>query len=323
VGLLTALLRGSLPTSPVVLVAGDTPGVGKSYLVDVIAMVATGRICPVITASKSLEETEKRLGSVLLSGSSIVSLDNTTHDLEGEVLCQISERPVVRIRVLGTSEMPDCECRTAVFSTGNNVSYKGDMVRRGLRCDLEALDERPEEREFKGDALQRARTERERLIAAALTVVRGYLAAGAPKVCKPVASYGEWSTMARSPLVWLGEPDPWLSVDASRKDDPVLSAIREFFTLWPIYCKLDWLYTVRRIIEIALEDAQQRGNFNTPDFKIFLLKVAAERGKPEIISPERLGWWLRHISGRVVDGRRLIKEHDSANNVIAYRLINV
>jgi putative DNA primase/helicase len=34
-GLLTALLRGSLPTSPVVLVAGDTPGVGKSYLVDV------------------------------------------------------------------------------------------------------------------------------------------------------------------------------------------------------------------------------------------------------------------------------------------------
>ena len=38
VGLLTALLRGSLPTSPIILVRGDTPGVGKSFLVDVIAM---------------------------------------------------------------------------------------------------------------------------------------------------------------------------------------------------------------------------------------------------------------------------------------------
>jgi hypothetical protein len=322
VGLLTALLRGSLPTSPVVLARGDTPGVGKSYLVDVIATIATGRICPVITASKSLEETEKRLGSVLLSGSSIVSLDNTIHDLEGELLCQIAERPVVRIRVLGTNEMPDCECHTAIFATGNNVNFKGDMVRRGLTCNLEALDERPEEREFKGDALKRARAERERYIAAALTVARAYLAAGAPKVSKPIASYGEWSTMARCPLVWLGEPDPWLSVEASRKEDPVLSAIREFFTLWPIYLKLDWLYTTARIIEIALEDARS-GNFNTPDLRNFLLKVAAERGKPDVISPDRLGWWLRHISGRVVDGRRLVKEHDSGSNVAAYRLINV
>ena len=323
VGLLTALLRGSLPTSPIILVRGDTPGVGKSFLVDVIAMVATGRICPIITASRSLEETEKRIGAVLLSGSSIVSLDNTTHDLEGELLCQITERPVVRIRVLGRSEMPDCECHTAVFATGNNVGFKGDMVRRGLVCDLEALDERPEEREFKGDALARARTERERYIAAALTVARAYLAAGAPKVCKPIASYGLWSTLARSPLAWLGEPDPWASVEASRKDDPVLTAIREFFTLWPIYLRLDWPYTTASIVRTAEEDAQRPGNFNEPDLKNFLLKVAAERGRPSVISPERLGRWLRQVSGRVVDGRRLVKEYDAVNNVAAFRLINV
>src|SRR5262249_22608540 len=33
--LLTALLRGSLPTAPIYLVRADTPGTGKSYLVDV------------------------------------------------------------------------------------------------------------------------------------------------------------------------------------------------------------------------------------------------------------------------------------------------
>ena len=68
-GLLTALLRGSLPTAPVFLVRADTPAVGKSYLVDIISMVATGGLCPVITALHNGEETEKRLGALLLNGS--------------------------------------------------------------------------------------------------------------------------------------------------------------------------------------------------------------------------------------------------------------
>ena len=67
-GLLTALLRGSMPTSPIYLIRASTPGTGKSYLVDVIAMVSTGQFCPVITTSKSADETEKRIGAILLSG---------------------------------------------------------------------------------------------------------------------------------------------------------------------------------------------------------------------------------------------------------------
>ena len=59
-GLLTAHVRGSLPTAPVILVRADTPGTGKSYLIDVITAISTGRFCPVITATKSAEETEKR-----------------------------------------------------------------------------------------------------------------------------------------------------------------------------------------------------------------------------------------------------------------------
>lgn len=39
-GLLTALLRGSLPTAPIYLIRADTPGTGKSYLVDVVSMIA-------------------------------------------------------------------------------------------------------------------------------------------------------------------------------------------------------------------------------------------------------------------------------------------
>ena len=284
-GLLTAQVRGSLPTAPVHLIVADTSGTGKSYYVDLVAVIATGRLCPVITALKNMEETEKRIGSVLLSGMSIISLDNCTHDLSGELLCQLAERPVIKIRVLGRSEMPDCECHTAVFATGNNIAFKGDMVRRDFMCHLEALEERPELRAFERDTLKQVAADRGRYVAAGLTIIRAYLAAGAPPVCGPFGSYPEWSTMVRRPLVWLGEPDPVASMDASRAEDPELSDIRELFSLWLIYeIDLDTPYTTIRFIE---EACRPPAGFNPPAFKQFLVRVAGD--KDGNVSAKRLG----------------------------------
>ena len=321
-GLLTALLRGSLPTAPIFLVRADTPGTGKSYLVDLIATVATGGLCPVITALRNEEETEKRLGAVLLSGSAIVSLDNMTRDLEGELLCQVAERPMVRIRILGKSEMPLVEVHTALFATGNNVGFAGDMVRRGLVIDLEALSERPEKREFQRNVVEEMHAARAAYVAAALTVVRAYIAAGAPKVCGPFGSYAAWSTMVRSPLMWLGEPDPVASMEEIREEDVELTNIREFFSLWPAYMMVGapHAYTVARMIEFACE--RKPGDFNSLDLKLFFLKVAAMRGRESEISPERLGQWLKRISGRIVGGLRLVKGKDSYTKNANYCLTN-
>ena len=199
-GLLTPLVRGSLPTAPLHLIRAHMAGTGKSYLVDIFATIASGRICPAITALKNVEETEKRLHAIVLSGIPMISLDNCAHDLAGEFLCQVAERPIVKIRILGRSETPDCEVHTAVYATGNNIGLKGDMVRRGLVCNLEALDERPELRRFNRDTRRQASANRATYVAAALTVMRAYLAAGAPEVCGPFGSYAEWSTMVRSPV---------------------------------------------------------------------------------------------------------------------------
>src|SRR5262249_48254387 len=99
-GLLTHLVRGLLPTAPLHLIRAHMAGTGKSHLVDVFAVIATGRRCPVTTALKSVEETEKRLHAIVLSGSPMFSLDNCAHDLSGEFLCQVAERAVVKIRIL-------------------------------------------------------------------------------------------------------------------------------------------------------------------------------------------------------------------------------
>src|SRR6185312_216695 len=78
--LLTAVLRPSFPFAPMTGVWAHSPGTGKSYLLDVIANIVTGRNCPVVTGSRTSEEMEKRLGALLLEGVPLASLDNLSHD---------------------------------------------------------------------------------------------------------------------------------------------------------------------------------------------------------------------------------------------------
>jgi hypothetical protein len=321
-GLLTPLVRGSLPTAPLHLITAHMPGTGKSYLVDTAAMIATGRLCPVITALRSVEETEKRLGGIVVSGIPMFSLDNCTHDLEGDFLSQMTERPIVKVRILGTSETPDCEVRTAAYATGNNITIKGDMVRRTLMCNLESLDERPELRRFNRNTLRQAAANRATYVAALLTVMRAYLAAGAPDVCGPFASYPEWSTMVRGPLVWLGEPDPVASVDKAQAEDPELIELRELCEWWRGELIVDEDYLSARLVEIANEPAL---GFNTNPLKDLFLRIASN--KDGNISAKRLGEWLRRNSGRVVrlsDGHRywLIRKQAAAGRA-AFRLSEV
>jgi Bifunctional DNA primase/polymerase, N-terminal len=319
-GLLTPLVRGSLPTAPMHLIAAHMAGTGKSYLVDTAAMIATGRLCPVITALKSVEETEKRLGAIVLSGIPMISLDNCTHDLGGEFLCQMAERPVIKVRILGYSETPDCEVHTAVYATGNNITFKSDMVRRGLVCNLETLDERPELRKFNRNTLRQAGANRATYVAAGLTIMRAYLAAGAPEVCGPFGSYAEWSTMVRSPLVWLGEPDPVASIDTTQAEDAELADLRGLFNLCVDEFRSDTVYGTATFIGAAT--AAPVG-FNPNPFKELLLRIAGD--KDGNISARRLGEWLHRNKGRVVriaDGRRfrLVREAHLRDGRAQYRL---
>ena len=73
-----------------------------------------------------------------------------------------------------------------------------------------------------------------------------------PHICGPLGSYGAWSRMVRSPLVWLGEPDPIKSMDDLRDEDYELANIREFFELWLAYgLDLGRDYTTAQIVEAA------------------------------------------------------------------------
>ena len=298
--LLTLVARGSLPTAPLHLIRATGAGTGKSFLVDVAAVIATGRTCPVTTAGRTPEESEKKLGAMLRGGMPIIALDNCTYDLEGDMLCQIAERPLISIRILGVSEVVEFDCRAAVVATGNNIGPKGDMNRRTLTCNLVADIERPELRDFAFDPLARVLTDRGAYLSAIFTIVRAYAAAGAPTVCKPLGSYARWTAMVRAPLIWLGEADPVESMEMTREEDPELTAIRELFAQWQQHLPEGSL-TALQIAETAGAVDLDRKPVHT-EFRDLLLRVAGDKGN---ISTKRLGVWLRRIQGKVVGGLRM------------------
>src|SRR5262249_55218735 len=246
--LLTCVLRGAFEVAPMHLFRAHDVGSGKSLLADLMSTVARGLPCPVITFVKSVEEMEKRLGARVLDGVPMVSLDNCSDNIGGDLLCQITERPLIRIRILGKSEAPECEWRGVLHATGNNVTLTGDMTRRGLIANLNPKVERPELRTFSFDPIERVLNNRGAYIAAAITIARAYIAAGRPPVCRPLGSYGGWSQVVRSPLIWLGKQDPVKSMDEMREEDPERRALHALIELWREHLSLNIGYTANQLI---------------------------------------------------------------------------
>jgi putative DNA primase/helicase len=277
-------------------VANDA-GTGKSFLIDLISVIATGRPCPVITGSKSTEEMEKRLGSLLLEGSSMTSLDNLSHDIEGDLLAQMVTQTLIKVRVLGRSETPECEWRGTLFATGNNIRVVGDMARRTLVCRLDAKMERPELRKFKFDPIERVLENRGKYIAAAITIYRAY-AASVRSLVSPLAGFNDWTRFVREPLVWLGQEDPVKSMEKSRQADPARIVGHELVKLWEACIGLDRKVTVKNIIQTAnAHDTNKR-------FRGLLSEqAAAPRG--DAIDPTRLGKLLHRENGKVYGNLRI------------------
>jgi putative DNA primase/helicase len=64
-------------------------------------------------------------------------------------------------------------------------------------------------------------TRRGHYVAACITIVLSYFKAGRPDMgLTPMNSFQMWSDSVRSALVWCGEPDPCLTMERVRDNDP-------------------------------------------------------------------------------------------------------
>jgi putative DNA primase/helicase len=102
--IMTPVLRGAMPAAPMHLATAPEAGTGKSYLADTASVIATGERIATVAVAPSPEETEKRLVGAALAGHPLIGLDNCRETLEGDFLCQITERPLLQLRALGKSD---------------------------------------------------------------------------------------------------------------------------------------------------------------------------------------------------------------------------
>lgn len=319
--MLTAILRGGFDLAPLFLFLAHAAGTGKSFLVNVLSTIVRGRPCPVITMGRNKEEMEKRLGALLLEGAPLISIDNLSDNLEGDLLCQMTEQPLVRTRILGKSETPECEWRGTMFATGNNVTLQGDMTRRGLICNLDADVEQPEARKFDFDPIGKVLADRGTYIAAALTIARAYLVASPDLRCSPLASYGGWSRFVREPLIWLEQPDPVRSMDQARANDPERSKALALFEQWATHLKVGEGYSGSDVITCAKETRPSVvmgvgiANYEDvrPEFSGLLMETCPGKGR---IDATTFGKWLSRIKGQVHGGYKLeiVKQSRSHGN---------
>ena len=304
--ILTAVVRRTLKSAPLHGFTAPVAGSGKGKLVNLCGSIATGSEVPV-TAQANDDEMEKRLASSLFAGDPIISIDNCTKPVGGNLLCQMLTEVTVKPRILGESKNPTRSTGAFVTSTGQNLKIAADMVRRSIICHLDPKVERPELREFKiKDLIGFAKANRPALVVAVLTILRAYHVAGYPDAPPRLGSFEEWSDRVRGALMWLGEADPVATMEEIRSDDPELAGMRAVMNAWRETFHSQSM-TVAKILKTATEQQRSadsyegRVEFVNEDLREALMTVA---GQGSIISSRALGNWLSAHKGRIVDGMR-------------------
>jgi hypothetical protein len=316
----TAVCRSAVSLAPMFSVSATDAGTGKSHLIDLASLIATGQRCPVASASDNPQELDKRLHGLIAAGYPMISLDNVNGVLRSDVLNQAVERERIRIRLLGASSIIEVESCATFTANGNGLQVSGDMVRRNLPIRLDAGVEQPETRTFRFDPLKMVENDRGSYVAAVLDILRAHAAAGFPgsKNLRPLGSYEAWSRHVRGALIWLGWPDPVLAMDRARADDPDLKNLRDMLVAWNSRLGSDKAYTAKE----AADTAMQAG-FGVPAHSLqvvggpaesvvergelldIMLRAAGYRG---IVDPQRLSNWLGRHSGRITGGLRFVKD---------------
>jgi len=323
--LISTVVRGAFPVLPMHASRAPTAGSGKSFLFDTVAAIAIGQLMPVMSTGPDTAEMEKRLGAAMMAGQPLINIDNISGELGGDALCQIIERPVVEIRVLGRSERVRIEARgTSTFATGNNFTIVGDLCRRVITVNLDSEMERPEFRQFDFDPVERVLADRGAYIAAALTICRAYVVAGRLNKAPRLASFEGWSDLVRSALIWLGKADPVKSMELARAEDPERAELRSLLEAWAEVIGIGSGSRVRladailkgmstvRAGPVLYDETPKTMEPTYPELYAALealaFKDTGKRGqKPDA---RMLGNYLRRFKGTIVNGKRFAMKPD-------------
>ena len=230
--LLTAVVRKTLPTAPGFLISSTTAGSGKTKMAQCIEILAGGD-GGTMSFPYDKDEMRKVIMGAMLQSSPSILFDNLSHNPKSDLLCAVLSSPTHSERILGTKDMARLPTQMMFIMTGNNLHASGDLSRRTLRIALDPRCENPWKRKFSFDPVTMVRKNRYELTAAALTILRGYFAAGCPKVLENnTGSYEDWSRIVRATVTWHTGIDPEVSIEDNYVNDDETDTLQQLMFLW-------------------------------------------------------------------------------------------
>lgn len=309
---LTAVQRPMLETAPAFAANSYKAGTGKGKLSKAVAWLC-GLEPSESPWSTEPEEQRKRIMAKLMAAPPSLLIDNVNGPLESDTLCAVLTSTMYEDRRLGASENVTVPTRVLIQATGNNIRVTGDLARRVLVSTIDHGVEAPERLSFPFDPVVRVRERWWYYRAAALTVLRGFMAAGCPQSgAGQMGSFEQWDKLIRQCVVWLRNEelaefelaDPADAVTANYAEDPDTMKLRSLLAGW------QGIFGSRPLkISEVVREANLAGCFGAPSehretLAETLDEIAGERGT---INRRRLGRWIERHAGRIVDGRRIVK----------------
>ena len=303
--LLTTAVRSSLSVAPGFAYDAPTQGSGKTLLARCVGVLLSGTEPSVWphTAGRDDEEIRKRIFTVLRSGARVLIWDNVVGAFDSPSMASCMTSPMLTDRVLGQSISSTVPNRMMLILTGNNLTLQGEMPRRILVCRIDPEVERPFSRHFELEPFGYCRANRQRMICAALTLIRAYLTHG---VTNPLngrlASFEDWDECVRHSVSYANELMPDMfgdvmdSIVANQAADPELETLTIFLKAW-----FDAFPT--RAISASELITSVSGILN--DSNLIQLKKAIEDlplSNNQQLNSKSVGRYLGYRKGRVAGG---------------------
>jgi hypothetical protein len=304
--------------TPLFFVDGNVAGAGKTKLARLASIICLGRWCLERDQPRDDEEEQRFITSVALAGELMALIDNVERPFGSAKMDTLLTKTTWDANLLYSNENRTYPMYTIWMCSGKNLQIRkgADTLRRIVKMRLESEMANPEERQgfLHPDLLGWAEKERGRLVWAALTILRGWVADGRPDQDLPVyGSFEGWSSVVRNALVWAGDADPYGALARHEQEaDPVVEALGELLRGWRELCA-DWKvegFTVQEALTKLQAELEER-RLSTQKKACYegligaLGELCPSRGSGRLPDAQSLGYTLRKHRGRVVGGLQI------------------
>jgi hypothetical protein len=206
--MLTAIERPLLPTAPGFAFDAPVQASGKSLLTKVLAELSgTTPVMSPHPGSSGEQELRKSIFAMLLEGRRVIVFDNVIGEVDSASLAAVYTSPTYSDRILGKSSSGTVPTNALILMSGNNITLKGDLPRRVLKCRIDPKTETPHQRSFDFDPAAMVRDHRQQIVAAALTIINGFITLGQGIALGKgrTASFDAWDDVIRQTVCWLAD----------------------------------------------------------------------------------------------------------------------